>query len=233
MKTLICALCLTAAPAFAQQPIQPATPVIVTNGEGVVKKAPDRAWVTIANESRAKTAPEAQRLNTDAMTAVIDKIKSQGIAADAIQTTAYSLQPEFDYQNGRQNLRGYVARNQVDVRIDTLSKLGDVMANAVGTGATSVSSIRFDLKDRDAAESEALRLAVRDARRRAEAAAAGAGVRIQQVMRIDEDRETGPVRPMPMFRAGTAAEMVAPAAVPVEAGEIEIRARVTLTVRIE
>ena len=97
-----------------------------------MKQAPDRAWVTIAAESRARTAQEAQRLNTDAMTAVVEKIKAAGIPADAIQTTGYNLQPEFDYANGKQTLRGYVARNQVQVRVDALAKTGDVIAAAVG-----------------------------------------------------------------------------------------------------
>ena len=149
MKTLLCALVLFATPVLAQQ--QP-PPSIVTSGEGVVKKAPDRAFVTIAAESRAKTAADAQRLNTEAMTAVLDKIKAIGIPADAIQTTGYNLQPEFDYANGRQTLRDYVARNQVQVRIDTLSKTGDVITAAVATGATNVNSVQFDLKDRDVVE---------------------------------------------------------------------------------
>ena len=234
MKTLTLALCLAAAPAFAQQPVPPITPLIVTSGEGVVKKAPDRAWVTIGAESRAKTAAEAQRLNTEAMNAVLEKIKAQGVPADAIQTTAYSIQPEYDFQGGRQTLNGYSARNQVEVRVDPLSKLGDIMANAVSTGATNVNSVRFDLKDRDAAESEALRLAVRDARRRADAVAAGASVRVAQVVRIDEQRaDQYPVQPVPMARMAMTGMAAPPPPVPVAPGEIEIHARVTLTVRIE
>ena len=235
MKTFVpvLLLLLTSAPGFAQQPTQPNTPVIVTSGEGLVKRAPDRAWVSIAAESRARTAPDAQKLNTDAMTAVLDKIKALGVPAEAIRTTAYTVQPDFEYQNGRQNLKGYIARNQVEVRVDDLPKLGDIMANAVGTGATNVSGIRFDLKDREVAETEALRLAVRDARRRADAAASGAGVKIVQVWRIDEQREVDNIRAMamPMFRAGM--EQAAPAPVPVETGQIEIRSHVTMTVRIE
>jgi uncharacterized protein YggE len=230
MKMLICAVVLTAAPALAQTPPQQSPPpVIVTSGDGVVTRAPDRAWVTIAAESRARTAAEAQRANTDAMNAVIDKIKAAGIAADAVQTTGYTLQPEFDYANGRQTLRDYLARNQVEVRVDALEKTGDVIAAAVGSGATNVSNVRFDLKNRDAAEREALRLAVLDARDRANAAAAGAGVQIGGVQRIEEQRDQPIVRPMAGFAAmRTAGAPQAP--VPMEAGEIEIRAHVTLTV---
>ncbi|HEY2434519.1 MAG TPA: SIMPL domain-containing protein [Vicinamibacterales bacterium] len=230
MKTLAVILLLAAAPALAQQPAsQPQTPVIVTGGDGVITRAPDRAWVSIAAESRAKTAVDAQRMNADAMRAVLDRVKAAGIPADAIQTTGYSLQPEFDYANGRQTLRDYVARNQVQVKIDALARTGDVIAAAVATGATSVSNVRFDLKDRDAAEKEALRLAVRDARGRADAAAEGAGVAIGGVQRIDEQRDAPPVvRPAANFAAMRAD--AAPAPLPVEAGEIEIRAHVTMVV---
>ena len=222
---------LVTAPAAAQPPAPPPA-VIVTNGEGLVKRAPDRAWVTIGAESRARTAQEAQRLNTDAMTAVIDRIKAAGIPADAVQTTGYNLQPEFDYVNGKQTLRGYVARNQVQVRVDALAKTGDVIAAAVTTGATNVSGVRFDLKDREAVEREALRVAVQDARLRANAAATGAGVSIERVIRVEEQREMidGP-RPMQMNMAMMRQES-AQAAVPIEAGEIEVRARVTMTVAI-
>jgi uncharacterized protein YggE len=233
MKILPLILSLAAVPAFAQQPLPPATPVIVTQGEGIVKRAPDRAWVAIAAESRARTAPEAQKLNVDAMTAVLDRIKSLGVAAEAIQTTGYTLQADFQYRDGRQSLIGYIARNQVDVRVDTLSKLGDIMASAVGSGATNISGVRFDLKDREAVEAEALRVAVRDARRRADAAASGAGVKVVQIMRVDEQRDVDTIRPMPMARMAAAGGADMQAAVPVEGGQIEIRSRVTLTVRIE
>jgi uncharacterized protein len=225
------AVIVSALPVMAQPTAAPSMPVIVTSGEGVVKQAPDRAWVTIAAESRARTAQEAQRLNTDAMTKVNDRIKAAGIMADAIQTTGYNLQPEFDYANGKQTLRGYVARNQVQVRVDALPKVGEVIAAAVDMGATNVSGVRFDLKDRDAVERQALLLAVRDARGRAEAAAKGANLQIDRVIRIEEQREPIDIgRPIPMGMAMMKSE--AAQALPIEAGEIEVRARVTLTASI-
>ncbi len=222
----------SALPLAAQPQAPPGPAVIVTNGEAVVKQAPDRAWVMVGAESRAKAPQEAQRLNTAAMSAVIDRIKAAGIPADAIQTTGYTLQPEFDYVNGKQVLRGYVARNQVQVRVDALPKTGEVIAAVVATGATTVGGVRFDLKDRDSVERDALRLAVRDARRRADAAASGAGVTIDRVVRVEEQREMGDIgRPMPMGMAMMRQE-AAQAAVPLEGGEIEVRSRVTLTVAI-
>jgi uncharacterized protein YggE len=217
-----------AAPAVAQQ--TPAdVPVVVTTGEGVVKRVPDRAYVSIAAESRAKTPAETQKLNADAMSAVLAKVKALGLPADAIRTSGYELRPEFDYANNKQTLRGYVARNSVEVRVDDLPKLGEILDVAVSAGATSISDVRFDLKDRSSAERDALQQAVGDARRQADTAAAAAGMKVERVVRIDVRRDSPmPPRPMMAMRAGLAQASEPPIA----PGELEVRASVTVTTAI-
>ena len=163
------------------------------------------------------------------MSAVLAKLKASGLAGDAIQTTGYDLQPEFDYANGRQTLKGYVARNSIDVRVDDLPKLGDTLDIAVGAGATSVTGVRFDLKDRTGAEREALQRAVEDARARANAAAAGAGMKVERIVRIEEQRTSVMPPPRPMMAMRMEAQA---ASTPVVAGELEIRANVTVTAAI-
>jgi uncharacterized protein YggE len=106
-------------------------------------------------------------------------------------------------------------------------RLGEI-TNAVGC-ATSVSGVRFDLKDREGAEAEALRLAVRDAPPRRW----GPGRRRPSRAGVADHEQRGEVvRPMAMPMARGGMEMAAPA-VPVESGQIEVRSHVTLTVRIE
>ena len=229
------AFCITALfiamPAYAQQPTAPADPVVVTNGEGFVHVAPDRAWITISAESRASSAREAQRRNTEAMTPVLSKLKSAGVAAGAIRTVAYDVQYEWDFVNGKRVGRGYVARNSVEVRVDNVERVGEYLEIAVTSGATSLGGVRFDLKDRAKHERDALRLAVADARAKAEAAAAGAGRSIERIVRIEE----GPIEggPIPMPRVMRQELQVAAAAPPIETGQTEIRARVTLTAVIK
>ena len=222
-----------ARPAGAQAPGAPADegPVVVSTGQGLVKRAPDRAWVTVTAESRARAPREAQKQNAEVMASVLQKLRGLGLDGDAIETRAYDLQPEYDYVDGRQRLRGYLARNSVEVRIDDIGRVGEVLDVAVGSGATSVGGVRFDLKDRGGAEREAIRLAVQDARARAEAAASGAGMKVERVVRIEEHRSGGggPPRPMMMAMRDSAAEAAPP---PIEPGELDIRAQVTLTAAI-
>ena len=207
-------------------------PVIVTSGEAEVKRAADRAWVSINAESRSKDPKEAQKINTDAMNAVMAKLKGMSLGADAIRTTAFELNPEFDYTDGRQRLRGYVARNSIEVRVDDVTRVGEVLTAVVQSGATTVGGLRFDLKDRAAAEREALQMAVRSARARAEAVAAGAEVKIDRIIRIEDHRADLPEPPRPvMMRMGAQEAMAAD--VPVTPGNLSIRASVTLTAAIK
>ena len=235
LNLLLPVMVLMTAPASAQLPAAPDTAsqaVIVTTGEAVLQRAPDRAWVTIAAENRARTPGEAQRANAEAMSAVTERIKAAGIPSDAVQTAGYELQPEFDYANGRQTLRDYVARNRLEVRVEPLERLGQIIGAAVGSGATSVSGIRFDLKDRDSAEREALSRAVADAVARGQAAAAGAHVTVDRVMRIEEQRDVAIPQPRPVAMMARQTVEATPA-VPIEAGQIEIRARVVVTTTIK
>jgi uncharacterized protein YggE len=236
MKLIPAALALLSAiasPAFAQTPptiVSPLQPSIVTRGQAIVNARPDRAFVTITAESRSKNSAEAQKQNAAAMNAVLQRIEQAGVPKDAIRTIGYELQPEYDYVNGRQQFRTYVARNTVEVRLDDIDRVGIVIDAAGSGGATTISGIRFDVRNRAALERDALQQAVADARARADAAAKGAGATIDRIVRIEEEGvHMEPPRPMMRLQmAGGAAD----AATPVEPSTIEIRAAVTLTVSL-
>jgi uncharacterized protein YggE len=218
---------VAAFPAQAQDTSPRATPlqpVVVTTGQATINVQPDRAFVTIAAESRSRNSGEAQRQNAEAMTAVLQKLQQAGVPKDAIRTIGYELQPEFDYANGRQTFRTYVARNTVEVRLDDMDRVG-VVIDAAGTGgATSIGGIRFDVRNRQALERDALRQAVADARARADAAASGAGRTIDGVLRIEEGGV--PDYPRPMMRMAAQDQAVS---TPIAPSTIEIHVRVTLT----
>jgi uncharacterized protein len=222
----------SAAPASAQEPSASSqVPSIVTTGEAVVRRAPDRAFLVAAVETRARDPKDVQSQNAKAMNAVQARVIASGIPKDAVRTLGYNIQQEFDFVNGRRVPRGYVARNAVEIRVDALEGLGELLDAVVQAGATNVSGVRFDLRDRAGAEREALRQAVVDARARAEAAASGVGRTIDRVLRIDDTRREPP-RPMQMaMMAREVAQSDAPT--PVEPGEIEIHAQATLTVSIK
>ena len=230
--------CIAVTPALAQT-VAPAAPVVVASGEHKIKVAPDQAWVIVSLQTRDAKAPEARRLGAVAMTTVMAALKQTGLAADAIKTIGFSLQPEYEYVNQRQRMKGFVVSNQVQVRIDDVSKVADVL-DAVGglslpaSSVVTIAGLRFDLKDRAGVEREALRGAVADAMARAKAMATGGGVTLGRTLRIEEGvNQVVPMRPEPymMARVGRGGE--AQVETPIEPSDIEIRAQVTLTIEIK
>jgi uncharacterized protein YggE len=201
-------------------------PLVTTVGEHIIRRAPDRAFVIVTSESRARQSAEAQQQAARATSAIVAALKGAGVAADGIRTLAYAVHPEFDSSGGRQRLVGFVARQDLEVRIDDLDRLGAILDLAVGAGATTVTGVRFDLRDRRTLEREALRGAVADALARAEAAAAGAGRTLARVERIEETRLLAEP-PRPWLLAARPAE--AGPETPVAPGSVEIRAEVRLT----
>jgi uncharacterized protein YggE len=222
------------APAAASAQSAPTSlPVVVAEGQATVKRAPDRAWISIAIETRDVRSAEARRKNAESMTTVQDVLKNAGITGTAVRTTGFSISPEMDYRDGRGILRGYLVRNQIEVRVDSLDRLPDVLdaLNSPRGVALSVMGPRFDLTDDTAVQQEALRLAVQSAMSRAQAMAAGAKRQLGSIVRIEEPTSSISV-PQPMVAMRMAAGQ-AEAQTPISPGEIEVHARVTVTVELK
>lgn len=210
-------------------------PSISTQGQAVFKLAPDVAWVSVMAEARAPKPGEAQRKAAESMTEVQAAMKSLNLAANAIKTQQYSLQPEMEYLNGSSRVKGYLARNTIEVRVDDITKIGAVIDAAGASGAASVSGMRFDVKNRETVEHDALTAAAKDALVRARAIAAGFGQTIGAIIRVQDQRLYSAQSETRMMAAGGGgrggAAPMPPT--PIEPGEIEIRAQMTVVVAIK
>lgn len=225
MRSVMAVAFMLAAGAAPAQPA-PQPDLIVTTGEAVVRRAPDRAFITVTVETRAKGPRDAQRLNAEAMAAVQQRLEQARVPKDAVRTQGYDLEQEFDFTSGKRVPREFVARHAVEVRVDEIGRVGELLDVAVRGGATATSGVRFDPRDRESAERDALRLAVVDARTRADAAASGAGRAVDRVIKVEDVRDAGVSAPRPMLAMARAADAVT---TPIEPGLVEVRARVTLT----
>jgi uncharacterized protein YggE len=228
MSHMLAGLLLLLAP-LATQERSPSEPVIIVTGEATVRRAPDVAFVTLAVETRAKGPRDAQRQNAEVMTAVQKRLTDMGVAKEALRTIGLRLEQQYDNTGGRRIPRDFLARNTLDVRVDDVSRAGEIADAAVAAGATSIDGIRLDLKDRREVEREALRAAVLDGRARADAVASGAGRVVDRILRIEE---SGTFRPVPV-RPMTMARAQVEAATMIEPGMLEIAAQVTVTVSIK
>ncbi|EGE56827.1 UNVERIFIED_ORG: hypothetical protein GGI63_002274 [Rhizobium esperanzae] len=234
MTALLALPLAAAAPAMAQE-AKPREAVISVTGDGESSVAPDMAIVTLSVVKQAKTAREALDENNKAMKDVLDALKSGGIAERDLQTSGFSIQPQYNYpqpvdgQQRQPQLIGYQTINAVTVRLRDLAKLGQVIDQSVTLGINQGGDIQFTNDKPEAAIEEARKDAVAEAVKKAKTLSEAAGVKLGRIIEINEN-EPRPL-PQPAYRATMMKE--ADAAVPVQAGETTYNVSVTVTFAIE
>lgn len=159
-------------------------PKISVSGEGVVEVAPDRATISVGVVTRDKNAAKVQTENARIASEIIKSAVALGIDKKNIRTGNYSFYPNYRQENNRQVADGYEATNSVIVIVDDLNLVGKVIDAALSHGANKVDSLEFGIKDKNKLQNEAIRLAVRNARAKAEVVAAEIGKNIIGVLNV-------------------------------------------------
>lgn len=222
-----CAPTLGAQPPQAPAPMAP--PQIHTSATEEVEIAPDRATISIAVETRAKTAAAAGAENARIQTVVLDTLRKMGIDRAQIRTQGVSLAPEYEYpkDGGRPTVIGYQARNTIQVEVRQLSQTGLVVDAALAKGATNIDGLRFFASNVSVARREALGKAVAVARADAEALAVAAGGTLGAMLELTaSSNEGGQPYPTPQFMMAKAERADAPT--PIESGQLKVSASVSV-----
>lgn len=209
--------------------------LLTISAEGQVTREPDLARFSAGVTSSGKTAGEALSANATDMNRVIAALKKAGIADRDIQTRNLSLSPIYAPQKRAANgqlepqeavIIGYRANNSVNVRQRKLNDYGRVIDALVSAGANQVNGPNFEVEQASAALDEARAAAMKTARERANLYARSAGLRVVRILAINESGAYMP-RPSVMFARAASADMAA-APSPVEPGEMQLGANVTV-----
>jgi len=205
------------------------TGTIVVSGTGRVAVQPDVADLRLGVTVAKPTVEAARGEAAATMDAILRAVDGAGVARADVRTAMLSVQPRYDYRDGRAAvLTGYEIANVVEVSVRDLSALGDVIDATLTAGATSMDALSFRLADPRPAEREARRQAMAEARSRADFLAEAAGVTVQGVSDIVEGQ---PVRPPGPVAKAERMALAADPGTPVEAGTLEVAVTVSVTYR--
>jgi len=197
-------------------------------GTGEVKAKPDIGIVTVGVIKRAETAAAALKQNNDAMAEIIALLQQAGVDAKDIQTTNFSVNPAYHYDNSNQQppkIIGYDVSNQVTIIVRKLDAMGTILDSAVGKGSNQIQGIAFSIDDPRSLEDEARRRALVDAQRKARLYAEGAGLTLGPIMSIFENP---PSPPIPLSFKAQRMEAAADSAVPVAQGEQVVTVQISI-----
>ena len=197
---------------------------ITIEGHGEVMAAPDMAQINSGVTTQGATAREALDANTAAMADLIAELKAAGIEARDIQTSGFSVNPNYVYTDERDangyslppKINGYQVANTVTVTVRNLDSLGAILDKSVTVGANTVNGVTFAVADPSELYDEARKAAFEDARTKAELYAAAAGATLEEIQSISETQGFNNPQPYPMYARAEAAD----SSVPVEAGEM-------------
>jgi uncharacterized protein YggE len=201
---------------------------ITVTGTGRTSVRPDIADLRLGVSVTEPSVEAARAASSKALNAVLGRLRALGVEDRDLQTSVVSVSPQYDYsrEGAPPRLAGYTFTNVVAAVVRDVERVGDAIDAALTAGATNVDRIAFRVADPSAAEREAREGAVADARVRAEAYAAAAGLTIAGVAAI---AEAGAPVPYPIAGVERMAFAAKDAGTPIEAGENEVTATVSVT----
>jgi uncharacterized protein len=197
-----------------------AAPRVTTTGTGRTERPADIAQATFVVEGIRETAAEARSVAASAATGVLGALEGAGLTAGDIRTAGIDVSPNWDHEDGRPVRRGFTVTSRIGATIRDLERVGSVLDAGLGAGATGLEGVAFLLAEPGPAATEARRLAVEDARGRAETIAAAAGMRLGSLRALVEGSPATPLPRLEMRMAAMAADSSVPT--PVLPGSIEV-----------
>jgi uncharacterized protein YggE len=199
-------------------------PGVSVGGQGSAFGEPDIALLSLGVSAEADSVGEARTQAADSMNAMLDSLKAGGVAEEDIQTTRFTVEPVYDYPlNAPPELRGFVVNNVVTAKIRSIDDTGTLIDGALEAGGNNarIDSLQFTIDDPTPLEDEARRMAVAEARAKAETLADEAGAALGKVRTLSEGAQ---VMPIDFDEQALAADFAQEAedSTPISLGELEV-----------
>jgi len=216
----------TVAPSMVSAP-PGVTRTVAVDGVGVVSGVPDTVTLSLGVSVEGDSAAAALASANSKANALIDTLTGAGVAKTDIQTGYVSVWPR--YRDMSQDVDGYWASNSVNAVLHEIDRAGaviDAATDAVGDGIT-MGGVSFSIDDTSGLYTQARKMAIDEAKRRAGELAGAAGVSVGAVMSINESAQEIPYRATYDSRsASTVAAAGGAAPMPIEPGKQELQLRV-------
>ena len=215
---------------------------ILVTGEGRLSVKPDLAVLNIGVEARAETVSQARSDAAEAMSRVVAAVKTFGLSDADIQTTSFSIRPEYQYEEverdgsfvSRRKLVGYVVGNLASIKVRDLDAVGSVIDDVAEAGGdlARINGISFTVEDPEPFMEELRGEAFEEARAKAEQLAGLAGVTLGQALSISESAASDglPGSELNFLRQTVAFDFESS---PISGGETELRLTVRARFAIE
>lgn len=190
------------------------------SGKGSIMAKPDIAVVNIGVITANKDLKTAQSQNAVKSSAVYNSLIKNNVLEKDIITESYTITQEYDYVEGKQIFKDYKVSNTFKVTIRDLSKVGEIIDDAVAAGANEVNNIKFTASNSELYYEQALNLAITEAVKKAASIERKLDIIVNKIPVSITEQSQGYAPVYEKAFQGVAG------ATPIKSGEIEISASV-------
>lgn len=222
-------------------------PAVSVRGHGKVVVTPDNAnFVATFSFGVQTTSESVETAQADATKRINDAIgylKSEGVDEEDIQTTAYNVNPHYEWiqepcvrgvcPQGQSVPTGFDVSQTVTVKVRDIEKSGDLLTGIGQREVTNISGLMFTVDDVEKVKDEARKLAIEDAKERAKALSESLGVDLDRIQGMYEIQDGGYPRPMYESYGGAMDMQVKAIAPDVAPGSQEIEVIIEISYSID
>ena len=197
--------------------------LITVVGIGKVEVEPDTAILKLGVITKNEDVVMAQDENKNIMDQVIKGLVDDGVSKTEIKTIQYTVVPQYDYIEGKQDFRGYEVRHVIEITVTDIDTVGMIIQNAVKNGVNYQQGLNFTVDEPDKYYEDALELSIINARDKAENIGMTLRTRINpRPIKVIEKTKRDQIKPYEtaIYRDG---------GIPVQSGKLSIVAMVEAT----
>ncbi len=164
--------------------------ILNISGTGVVRVLADQVVVTLGVTETNEDVKVAQDTVNEKINAICDALLAAGVEEKNIGTNQISIYAQYSdsYLSGSSKLTGYTASNTITIQSTDLDQVGNYIDIAFEAGANTLDSVDFSASNTEQAKQEALRLAIQNAKTKADTIADALNMEVANVVQVDESQ---------------------------------------------
>lgn len=148
---------------LAEQPMR----LIAVQGESKVELEPNRAILSLEIKQTRKNLDEARQGVGTTLKNVVAALNKHGITDKNIEKTQVWQGPNYQWENNKQVLNGYIASVQLKATLDDLEQLAKLADALAKVNDTTLQNTGFTRSDEETLQAEQRKFALLDARQKA------------------------------------------------------------------
>lgn len=213
--------------------------MVSVSGECNHMVTPDRGAITLTVEFQNMDLSKATQEAAESYEKVSAAVKKLNLKDANLQTSEYSVNQIFAWENSKQVNKGFKARMGLRVATSDISKIGEVIAIASKEKVKSVGSLETYMSEAKQLKEEiaCLEEASQNARLKAEKLATALNAKLGSVLTVSESGRSMPYWPRPMYdRVMAKSELMAQGAAPapeVQAGQQNLTLNIQVSFNLQ